>query len=116
LGPAFDCSRGPGGAKYAPSTDAAETGAPTDEAVRRVQEWMARADLQTTMKYLHYESRPEDAQLCEEQALVFELWPQYAAYIRAGISHECHNFGATETTAPLSVAPHYPDTAEDPTP
>jgi hypothetical protein len=28
-----------------------------------VQEWMGHADIQTTMKYLHYESRAEDAQL-----------------------------------------------------
>ncbi|MGO9751987.1 MAG: tyrosine-type recombinase/integrase [Solirubrobacteraceae bacterium] len=31
--------------------------------IRRVQEWMGHADIQTTMKYLHYESRAEDAQL-----------------------------------------------------
>ena len=31
--------------------------------IRRVQEWMGHADIQTTMKYLHYESRKEDAQL-----------------------------------------------------
>ena len=30
--------------------------------IRRVQEWMGHADIQTTMKYLHYESRAEDAQ------------------------------------------------------
>ena len=34
--------------------------------IRRVQEWMGHADVQTTMKYLHYESRPEDAQLVAE--------------------------------------------------
>jgi site-specific recombinase XerD len=34
--------------------------------IRRVQEWMGHADIQTTMKYLHYESRPEDAQLVSE--------------------------------------------------
>jgi len=32
--------------------------------IRRVQEWMGHADIQTTMKYLHYESRPEDAACC----------------------------------------------------
>ena len=32
-------------------------------AIRRVQEWMGHADIQTTMKYLHYESRKEDADL-----------------------------------------------------
>ena len=31
--------------------------------IRRVQEWMGHADIQTTMKYLHYAPRPEDAQL-----------------------------------------------------
>jgi integrase len=31
--------------------------------IRRVQEWMGHADIQTTMKYLHYESRAEDAAL-----------------------------------------------------
>jgi integrase len=31
--------------------------------IRRVQEWMGHADIQTTMRYLHYESHAEDAQL-----------------------------------------------------
>ena len=31
--------------------------------IRRVQEWMGHADIQTTMKYLHYAPRNEDAQL-----------------------------------------------------
>jgi integrase len=30
---------------------------------RRVQEWMGHADIQTTMKYLHYVPRDEDAAL-----------------------------------------------------
>jgi len=30
---------------------------------RRVQEWMGHADVQTTMKYLHYVPREEDAAL-----------------------------------------------------
>ena len=34
--------------------------------VRRVQEWMAHSDIQTTMKYLHYAPRPEDARLVAE--------------------------------------------------
>ena len=34
--------------------------------IRRVQEWMGHADIQTTMKYLHYESRDEDAELVAE--------------------------------------------------
>jgi len=31
--------------------------------IRRVQEWMGHADIQTTMRYLHYAPRPEDAAL-----------------------------------------------------
>ena len=31
--------------------------------IRRVQEWMGHADIQTTMRYLHYAPRDEDAQL-----------------------------------------------------
>jgi len=34
--------------------------------IRRVQEWMGHADVQTTMKYLHYVPRAEDAQLVAE--------------------------------------------------
>jgi integrase len=34
--------------------------------IRRVQEWMGHADVQTTMKYLHYAPRPEDARLVAE--------------------------------------------------
>jgi integrase len=31
--------------------------------IRRVQEWMGHADIQTTMRYLHYSPRDEDAEL-----------------------------------------------------
>ena len=31
--------------------------------IRRVQEWMGHADIQTTMRYLHYAPREEDAEL-----------------------------------------------------
>lgn len=34
--------------------------------IRRVQEWMGHADVQTTMKYLHYAPRDEDAALVAE--------------------------------------------------
>ncbi len=34
--------------------------------IRRVQEWMGHADIQTTMKYLHYSPRYEDAALVAE--------------------------------------------------
>ena len=31
--------------------------------IRRVQEWMGHADIQTAIKYLHYAPRAEDAEL-----------------------------------------------------
>jgi integrase len=31
--------------------------------IRRVQEWMGHADIQTTMRYLHYAPHAEDAAL-----------------------------------------------------
>jgi site-specific recombinase XerD len=34
--------------------------------IRRVQEWMGHADVATTMKYLHYVERPEEARLVAE--------------------------------------------------
>ena len=34
--------------------------------IRRVQEWMGHADIQTTMRYLHYTPRAEDAALVAE--------------------------------------------------
>lgn len=34
--------------------------------IRRVQEWMGHADIQTTMKYLHYAPHPDDARLVAE--------------------------------------------------
>jgi integrase len=34
--------------------------------IRCVQEWMGHADIQTTMKYLHYAPRVEDAALVDE--------------------------------------------------
>ena len=34
--------------------------------IRRVQEWMGHADVQTTMRYLHYAPREDDARLVAE--------------------------------------------------
>ncbi len=34
--------------------------------IRRVQEWMGHADVQTTMRYLHYAPREGDAALVAE--------------------------------------------------
>jgi integrase len=31
--------------------------------IRRVQEWMGHADIQTTMRYLHYAPRADDSRL-----------------------------------------------------
>ncbi len=35
--------------------------------IRRVQEWMGHADIQTTMRYLHCAPRDEDADLVAEE-------------------------------------------------
>jgi integrase len=34
--------------------------------IRRVQEWMGHSNIQTTMRYLHYAPRSEDAELVAE--------------------------------------------------
>ncbi len=34
--------------------------------IRRVQEWMGHADIQTTMRYLHYAPRGDEAALVAE--------------------------------------------------
>jgi integrase len=44
--------------------------------IRRVQEWMGHADIQTTMRYLHYAPRAEDAQLV---AAAFQVEPEARA-------------------------------------
>ncbi len=41
--------------------------------IRRVQEWMGHADIQTTMKYLHYAPRPGDAALVAEAFAVKDV-------------------------------------------
>ena len=40
--------------------------------IRRVQEWMGHADIQTTMRYLHFAPRDEDADLVAEAFAVVE--------------------------------------------
>jgi integrase len=41
--------------------------------IRRVQEWMGHADIQTTMRYLHYAPREEDARLVAEAFAVEDV-------------------------------------------
>ena len=49
--------------------------------IRRVQEWMGHADVQTTMRYLHYAPRDEDARLVAE-AFAVEGAPETTAKSR----------------------------------
>jgi integrase len=49
--------------------------------IRRVQEWMGHADIQTTMRYLHYAPREEDAQLVAE---AFRIEPATERLARQG--------------------------------
>ncbi len=51
--------------------------------IRRVQEWMGHADIQTTMKYLHYAPRAEDAELVAE-AFAAPIATTGRATIRSG--------------------------------
>lgn len=48
--------------------------------IRRVQEWMGHADIQTTMRYLHYAPRSEDAELV---ARAFRVDPTEGADVPA---------------------------------
>jgi len=41
--------------------------------IRRVQEWMGHSSVQTTMQYLHYAPRAEDARLVAEAFRVEDL-------------------------------------------
>jgi integrase len=41
--------------------------------IRRVQEWMGHADVATTMKYLHYVERPDEARLVAEAFAVDDV-------------------------------------------
>ena len=47
--------------------------------IRRVQEWMGHSDIQTTMRYLHYAPRAEDAQLVAD---AFEVGLAGADFLR----------------------------------
>ena len=44
--------------------------------ILRVKEWMGHADVQTTMRYLHYAPRPADAQLVADAFAVREAMPE----------------------------------------
>ena len=61
--------------------------------IRRVQEWMGHADVQTTMRYLHYAPRREDARLVAEAfALESDAFP---AGTSPDIFETDSTFGAT---------------------
>ena len=47
--------------------------------IRRVQEWMGHADIQTTMRYLHYVPRADDAALVAEAFALSNSVPPEAA-------------------------------------
>jgi integrase len=44
--------------------------------IRRVQEWMGHADVATTMKYLHYVERPDEADVVAAAFAVESPGPQ----------------------------------------
>jgi hypothetical protein len=45
--------------------------------IRRVQEWMGHADVATTMKYLHYVERPDEARLVAEAFALEDVEPEH---------------------------------------
>jgi integrase len=51
--------------------------------IRRVQEWMGHANVQTTMQYLHYVPRPQDAALVGE-AFATDRWPSASQFDEFG--------------------------------
>jgi integrase len=53
--------------------------------IRRVQEWMGHADIQTTMRYLHYAPRQEDARLVAEAFAVPDISSRKAADLQADV-------------------------------
>jgi integrase len=52
--------------------------------IRRVQEWMGHADVQTTMRYLHYAPRHDDAALVAQAFLTEPQTPGRRATARHG--------------------------------
>jgi integrase len=50
--------------------------------IRRVQEWMGHADIQTTMRYLHYAPREEDAWLVAQAFAISEASAEPAEDVR----------------------------------
>jgi len=54
--------------------------------IRRVQEWMGHADIQTTMRYLHFAPRDEDAALVAEASPSIEPRTSWEVLGRLGTS------------------------------
>ena len=67
--------------------------------IRRVQEWMGHADIQTTMRYLHYAPRSEDAQLVAE-AFARSASGADPGYLEDGFGHL---EGGPRTSSDISV-------------
>jgi hypothetical protein len=65
----------------------------------RVKEWMGHADVQTTMRYLHYVPRPDDARLVDEAFALDE-----PAEPRAHADRAPASAGRIEGTRRLAVA------------
>jgi integrase len=64
--------------------------------IRRVQQWMGHADIPTTMRYLHYAPRAEDAQLVAE---AFAVSPD------AGRGTSVDNLGQLGTSSGMVSVP-----------
>ena len=71
--------------------------------IRRVQEWMGHADIQTTMRYLHYAPHAEDARLVAE---AFSLEGARGELVRTGVK-------PTLTGGCRPDVPRRPNSAQD---
>ena len=71
--------------------------------IRRVQEWMGHADIQTTMRYLHYAPRAEDARLVAE---AFAVEPGPAGRTSSDVSGRVRTSSASGGSVEPSADDH----------
>jgi Phage integrase family len=87
--------------------------------IRRVQEWMGHADIQTTMRYLHYAPRHEDAALVAKAFAVEtagdELGRLRTSYLRRDLDRDRSSCGdrsvASASTRSAETTSRRPDVA-----
>ena len=69
------------------------------------QEWMGHADIQTTMRYLHYAPRAEDAQLVAEAGEAPARWRGAPGVVSRTLDPAANEDGFNPTNCPLTAPP-----------